>query len=106
MCGSRASSINGCPSESAGPNVTEAIKQVVPTLALVVVGGPARRWWPTVEQRLADRLRRHGRNVVFVQERASDRARPDGGLNGSLEASQLPRRASVHPLRGRRSDVG
>jgi len=55
-----------------GPNLTEAIKQVVPTLALVVIGGPASRWWPTVEQRLADRLRRHGRSVVFVPERATD----------------------------------
>lgn len=88
-----------------GPNVTEAIKQVVPTLALVVIGGPARRWWPTVEQRLADRLRRHGRDVVFVQEQATDRTQPSDGLNGRVEASQLPRRASVHPLRYRPSDA-
>jgi hypothetical protein len=88
-----------------GPNVTEAIKQVVPTRALVVIGGPARRWWPTVEQRLADRLRRHGRDAVFVQQKATDRAQPSGDSSGSLEAKQLPRRASVHPLRGRRSDV-
>jgi len=88
-----------------GPNLTEAIKQVVPTLALVVIGGPASRWWPTVEQRLADRLRRHGRSVVFVPERATDGAQPDSSLNGSLEAAQLPRRASVHPLRCRPSDA-
>jgi K+-sensing histidine kinase KdpD len=87
-----------------GPNVTEAIKQVVPTRALVVMGGPARRWWPTVEQRLADRLRRHGRDVVFVQEKAPDRTQRSDGLTGRLETSQLPRRASVHPLRCRRSD--
>ena len=64
-----------------GPNVTEAIKQAVPTLALAVIGGPARRWWPTFEQRLSDRLRRHGRDTVFVQETATDRAQPSSGLN-------------------------
>ena len=88
-----------------GLNVTEAIKDVVPTLALVVIGGPARRWWPTVEQRLVDRLCRHGRDAVFIEENATDRARPSGGVNGGLDVQQLPRRATVHSLRTHRSDA-
>ena len=75
-----------------GPTVTEAIKQVVPTLALVVIGGPARRWWPTVEQRLADRLRRHGRDTVFIPEKARCGAQPDGAPRRSLEVIRIEAR--------------
>jgi hypothetical protein len=79
-----------------GANTTEAIKQVVPALALVVLGGPARRWWPTAEQRMADRLRRHGRDVVFVPEKASSKAQRGGGATVDLavrriEARRAPR---------------
>jgi hypothetical protein len=50
----------------AGPSATEAVKMLVPTLALVVIGGPTRWWCPTRHQRLAARLQRHGRDVIFV----------------------------------------
>lgn len=49
-----------------GPSPTEAVKAVVPVRALVVIGGPTQRWWPTRHQRLAARLQRHGRDVRFV----------------------------------------
>jgi hypothetical protein len=32
----------------------------------LVIGGPSRWWWPTAEERLAARLRRAGRDVLFV----------------------------------------
>jgi len=50
-----------------GSSATEAVKMVVPTLALVVIGGPTRWWWPTRHQRLAARLQRHGRDAIFVE---------------------------------------
>jgi hypothetical protein len=49
-----------------GSSATAAVKLLVPTLALIVIGGPTRWWWPTRQQRLAARLRRHGRDVLFV----------------------------------------
>jgi hypothetical protein len=68
-----------------GPNTTEAVKQAVPTLAVVVIGGPLRWWWPTVEYRLAERLRRHGRLVVFIPENARCGTRRSGGTTCSPE---------------------
>jgi hypothetical protein len=75
-----------------GPNTTEAIKHVVPTLALVVIGGPVRRWWPTIEQRMAERLRRHGRDAVFVPEKALRVSRPGRGSSGSVEVAHIQER--------------
>ena len=75
-----------------GPDATEAIKQAVPTLALVVIGGPARRWWPTAEQRLADRLRRHGRDTIFIPEKARGGAQPDGASRRSLAVIRIEAR--------------
>ena len=49
-----------------GSNATEAVKEHVPVLALIVIGGSTRWWWPTRDERLAARLRRHGRDVMFV----------------------------------------
>jgi hypothetical protein len=37
-----------------------------PANSTVFVGGPVRRFWPSAEERLAARLRRTGRDVVFV----------------------------------------
>ena len=39
--------------------------------SLMVIGGRRRRWWPTADERLARRLRRAGRPVVFVGEEDS-----------------------------------
>lgn len=49
-----------------GSNTTDAVKEHVPVLALIVIGGPTRWWWPTRHERLAARLQRHGRDVMFV----------------------------------------
>lgn len=38
-----------------------------PTNGTVFVGGPVHRFWPSAEERLAARLRRTGRDVVFVE---------------------------------------
>jgi hypothetical protein len=75
-----------------GPTATEAIKQAVPTLAVVVIGGPARRWWPTAEQRLAERLRRHGRVAIFIPETAQCEAQPDGASKHGLEVIRIDAR--------------
>jgi hypothetical protein len=48
------------------PNPSEAVTHLIPTHARVFLGGPTSVWWPTVEERLAARLRRSGREVVFV----------------------------------------
>jgi len=45
----------------------ETLKRVLGPRSLVVLGGP-RRWWRlTAEKRLARKLRRSGREVVFVE---------------------------------------
>ena len=44
----------------------EAVRRMTPRHATIVIGGPALWWWPSVEERLAARLRRSGREVVFV----------------------------------------
>jgi hypothetical protein len=43
-----------------------ALHVLIPAGATVYVGGRIRRWWRTAEQRLALRLQRAGRDVVFV----------------------------------------
>jgi hypothetical protein len=45
-----------------------AIAAMLPGDSVVVVGGPSRQWWPSREQRLAARLSRSGRRVLFVAE--------------------------------------
>ena len=35
--------------------------------ARVVIGGRQRWWWPTAAERMADRLRREGRDVLFAR---------------------------------------
>ena len=39
---------------------------LLPRDAVVIVGGPTRRWWPTSEQRTAATLARLGCRVIFV----------------------------------------
>ena len=48
------------------PDVTEAAKRMTPNGATVFIGGRASLFWPSAEERLAARLRRTGREVVFV----------------------------------------
>jgi hypothetical protein len=48
------------------PDVTEAAKRMTPNGATVFIGGRASFFWPSAEERLAARLRRSGREVVFV----------------------------------------
>ena len=43
-----------------------AATTLTPSGSTVVIGGPTRWWWPTSEERMAARLRRSGRQVVFV----------------------------------------
>jgi hypothetical protein len=42
------------------------VVQLFQSPGLVVIGGDARRWWPTAEQRLAQDLTRLGCHVTFV----------------------------------------
>ncbi len=42
------------------------VVQLVQSPGLVFIGGEARRWWPTAEQRLARALTRLGCHVMFV----------------------------------------
>jgi len=44
-----------------------ALAPLVPEDAVILLGGRARRWWRTREQRLAHALRRAGHRVLFVQ---------------------------------------
>jgi hypothetical protein len=46
-------------------NSKESLRQALRPASLVVVGGK-QRWWPTDEQRLADRLRKEGHQVFLV----------------------------------------
>jgi hypothetical protein len=48
------------------PDITEAAKRMTPNGATVFIGGRASFFWPSAEERLAARLRRAGREVVFV----------------------------------------
>jgi len=48
------------------PSVGDAAARLIPRSATVVIGGRAAAWWPSAEERLAARLRRSGRDVVFV----------------------------------------
>jgi hypothetical protein len=45
-----------------------ALIPLIPRDAAVLIGGRARRWWPTREQRLARTLTKTGRRVLFVAE--------------------------------------
>jgi len=47
-------------------SATEAATLLTPSDGTIIVGGPSRWWWPTAEERIAARLRRAGRRVVFV----------------------------------------
>ena len=47
-------------------SATASAAMLTPPDGTLVIGGPARWWWPTIEQRLAARLRRTGRDVLFV----------------------------------------
>lgn len=44
----------------------EALRTVLSPHSLLVVGG-RKRWWPTVEKRLARQLRRAGHEVIFTE---------------------------------------
>jgi len=48
------------------PSALAAVTTLTPSGGTVVIGGPERWWWPTAEERLAAKLRRAGRDVVFV----------------------------------------
>jgi hypothetical protein len=54
-------------------DVREAVKQHLPPNAIGVVGGRHRIFWPSAEERLAARLRRSGRHVVFAAARKVER---------------------------------
>ena len=43
----------------------ESLRRLLPIHALVVIGGK-RRWWPTTERLLAERLGKDGHEVIFV----------------------------------------
>lgn len=47
-------------------NAADAAALLSPATGTVFVGGPVRRFWPSAEERMAARLRRTGRDVVFV----------------------------------------
>ncbi len=53
----------------------EACRRLLWREAVVVVGGPIRRWWPSPEQRLAARPARRGFRVVFAECHVSDLSR-------------------------------
>jgi hypothetical protein len=44
------------------------LAELMPRDAAILIGGRARRWWPTHEQRLTRTLTRTGRRVLFVLE--------------------------------------
>ena len=44
----------------------EGLEPLLPRHATVLVGGAARRWWPTRAQRLATRLTECGHHVIFI----------------------------------------
>ena len=44
----------------------EVAMQLTPPDATMVIGGPAKWFWPGPEERIADRLRQSGREVLFV----------------------------------------
>jgi len=54
-------------------DVREAVKQHLPASAIGVIGGRHRMFWPSAEERLAARLRRSGRHVVFAIARTIER---------------------------------
>lgn len=88
-----------------GRDATDAVKQAVPALALVVIGGPARRWWPTAEQRLAERLCRHGRDAVFVPEKPPRGARQSHGSICRLEDTRIRARHAPRISAGSTSET-
>lgn len=45
----------------------DTLTAVLSPRSLVVVGGRKRRWWPTMEKRLARKLRRSGHEVIFTE---------------------------------------
>lgn len=47
-------------------NALAAATTLTPSGSTVIIGGPTRWWWPTSEERMAARLRRSGRRVVFI----------------------------------------
>ena len=44
----------------------EALRWMLPRPSVVVIGGRSRWWWPTREQRIADRLKSAGHETVFA----------------------------------------
>ena len=48
------------------PNVVEAVTRMTSANSTVLIGGRTGVFWPGAEERLAARLRRSGREVVFV----------------------------------------
>jgi hypothetical protein len=48
------------------PGIAEAARRLIPLQAQIYIGGPSTWFWPSAEERLAARLRRAGRHVVFV----------------------------------------
>jgi hypothetical protein len=61
-------------------DVMAAVKQQMRPGAIGVVGGRHRMIWPSAEERLAARLRRSGRHVVFATARARAKARDASDL--------------------------
>lgn len=51
----------------------EGLEPLLPRHATVLVGGSARRWWPTRAQQLARRLSERGHHVIFIDATAPSR---------------------------------
>jgi len=62
--------VSVCPTRT-GP---DGLEPLLPRHATVLVGGPARRWWPTRAQRLANCLTERGHRVLFID--TTTRAQP------------------------------
>jgi hypothetical protein len=45
----------------------DAFRWMLGPQARIVIGGRQRWWWPTAAERMADRLRRQGRDVLFAR---------------------------------------
>jgi hypothetical protein len=65
-----------------------AISAMLPHRATVFLGGASRTLWPTSEQRLAARLSRSGRQVVFVAARNGTSQPPERAAAPALRSSE------------------
>jgi hypothetical protein len=71
------------------------VTQLLPHGAIVIIGGPSHRWWPTREQRLAHDLNGLGHRVMFIHmdDRQIPQHRP--GRGGARRTSRRSRGLSI-----------